>query len=94
MYLLDALRRFASMPPDAIRQVMIETAMAGMNGLDYASPEKKYRLKAFPDEALSGLQMMAFMYAAGQRVAPGESMGMDFNEEYLQALRMFEEESD
>jgi len=91
-YLLDALHRFAAMPPEAIRQVMIETAMTGMGGLDYASPEKKYRLKAFQDEAFSGLQMMAFLYAAGQRVAPGESMGMDFNEEYLQALRMFEEE--
>jgi tetratricopeptide (TPR) repeat protein len=94
LYLLDALRRFGSMAPEAIRQVMIDTAMAGMNGLDYASPEKKYRLKAFPDEAFSGLQMMAFLYAAGQRVAPGESMGMDFNEEYLRALRMFEEEGD
>jgi hypothetical protein len=32
------------------------------------------------------------MYAAGQRLIPGESVGMDLNDEYLQALQLFASE--
>lgn len=92
MHLLAALRRYQSMEESAIRAVLMEIAVIGMQGLDYASPEKKYELKSLPSERFSGLEMMCLMYAAGQRLIPGESVGMDLNDEYLQALQLFASE--
>ena len=92
MYLLSALKRYQLMGESAIRAVLMEIAVIGMQGLDYASPEKKYELKALPSERFSGLEMMCLMYAAGQRLMPGESVGMDLNDEYLQALQLFASE--
>jgi Flp pilus assembly protein TadD len=92
MHLLAALRRYQSMEESAIRAVLMEIAVIGMQGLDYASPEKKYELKSLPSERFSGLEMMCLMYVAGQRLIPGESVGMDLNDEYLQALQLFASE--
>lgn len=92
MHLLSALKRYQRMEENAIRAVLMEIAVIGMQGLDYASAEKKYELKALPLERFSGLEMMCLMYAAGQRLMPGESMGMNLNDEYLQALELFASE--
>jgi len=92
MHLLSALRRYQQMEESAIRAVLMEIAVIGMQGLDYASSEKKYELKTLPSERFSGLEMMCLMYAAGQRLMPGESVGMNLNDEYLQALQLFASE--
>jgi Flp pilus assembly protein TadD len=89
MHLLSALKRYQFMEETVIRAVLMEIAVIGMQGLDYASQEKKYELKALPSERFSGLEMMCLMYAAGQRLMPGEPVGMDLNDEYLQALKLF-----
>jgi tetratricopeptide (TPR) repeat protein len=92
MHLLSALRRYQQMEESAIRAVLMEIAVIGMQGLDYASSEKKYELKTLPSEQFSGLEMMCLMYAGGQRLMPGESVGMNLNDEYLQALQLFASE--
>lgn len=92
MHLLSALKRYQSMEDTKIRSVLMEIAVIGMQGLDYASPEKKYELKTLPSEHFSGLELMCLMYAAGQRLMPGESVGMDLNDEYLKALQLFASE--
>jgi hypothetical protein len=75
-----------------IRALLMEIAVIGMQGLDYASTETKYELKILPSEQFSGLELMCLMYAAGQRLMPGESVGMDLNDEYLLALQLFASE--
>lgn len=92
MYLLSALRRYQSMEDTKIRAVLMEIAVIGMHGVDYASTETKYELKILPSEQFSGLELMCLMYAAGQRLMPGESVGMDLNDEYLLALQLFASE--
>jgi hypothetical protein len=93
MYLLSALRRYQSMEDTKIRAVLTEIVVIGMQGLDYASSEKKYELKTLPSEHFSGLELMCLMYAAGQRMMPGESVGMDLNDEYLKALQLYASEN-
>lgn len=45
-FLLDALKRFAVMKPDQVRPIVFEIAMLGREGLDYASCDQKYKLRA------------------------------------------------
>ena len=93
-FFLDSLQRFERMAPEQVRAVAFEVAMLGREGLDYASPDKKYRLKEFPGEEFSGLQMMCFMYAGFKRVAPEHDLGMDLNDPFLTALSMHERQSE
>ncbi|VGO19827.1 tetratricopeptide repeat protein [Pontiella sulfatireligans] len=87
-YFMDVLRRFDMLTNDKIRDIAFEVGVVGMNGLDYSDPEKKYKLKALPDETFSGLFLMCLMYAGFQRIAPGEDCGMDLHDAYLTALQM------
>jgi len=86
MYLLDALEQFSSMEPDEVKRIAFEIAVLGQEGIDYSSPEDKYRLKSLPQKAMSGLQLMCLMYAGFRQVAPDMDSGMDLEKEYQQAL--------
>ena len=89
-YLLSALERFERMSNDQIRAVTFEVGVLGASGIDYASSEAKYTLKAFPDEQFSGLQLMCLMYAGFQRFAPDQDVGMDLRGPFLTALELHE----
>jgi len=41
-YFLEILKNFDAMEPETIKHVATEAAMAGRDGLDYGSPDKKY----------------------------------------------------
>jgi tetratricopeptide (TPR) repeat protein len=89
MYLLDALERFSSLEPDEVKRIAFEIALMGQEGIDYSSPEDKYRLKNLPGQAMSGLQLMCLMYAGFKQVAPDMDSGMDLKKEYQQALAIW-----
>jgi tetratricopeptide (TPR) repeat protein len=89
-YFLDVLKRYDKLPVEKIREIAVEVGTVGRNGLDYASPDKKYQLASLPDEAFSGLQLMCFMYAGFKRLAPDHDLGMDLNEPFLKALEIFQ----
>ncbi len=91
-YLLSALERYDKMPVEKVREIAFETALLGRSGLDYASSDKKYRLKSLPDEEFSGLQLMCLMYAGFKRVAPEHDLGLDLNDPFLTALSLFTEQ--
>ena len=88
-FLLDALQRYSKLSTEDVRKIAFEVAMTGREGLDYADPEKKYRLKSLPDETFSGLQMMCLMHAGFKRLAPEQDTGMDLEEPFLTALGLF-----
>jgi len=90
-YLLSALERYDKMPVETVREIALEVAQLGRNGLSYADAEKKYRLKSLPDESFSGLQLMCLMFAGFKRIAPEQDAGMDLNEPFLTALQLFNE---
>lgn len=86
MYLLDALEQFSSMQSDEVKHIVLEIAVMGEEGIDYASPEEKYSLKSLPQKPMSGLQLMCLMYAGFKQVAPEMDPEMDLEKEYQQAL--------
>jgi tetratricopeptide (TPR) repeat protein len=88
-FLLDALKRYASMNAEQVRAIAFEIAMLGRGGLDYANPEKKYTLRSIPGETFSGLQLMCLMHAGFKRIAPEMDTGMDLEEPWHQALALF-----
>jgi len=88
-FLLDALQRYARLSNEDVQKIAFEVAMVGREGLDYASSEKKYRVRALPGEEFSGLQMMCLMHAGFKRLAPDQDTGMDLDEPFLTALELF-----
>ena len=88
-HLLDALKRFDSLDPQRVMEITFEVARLGESGLDYANPEKKYTLSAYPGESFSGLQLMCLMYAGFKRIAPEQDTGMDLNKPWITALELF-----
>lgn len=90
MYLLGALQRFAGMPRSDVERVGMEIGLLGMEGIDYASSEQRYTLRALPGEVFSGLHLMALMYVAFKQVDPAVDTGMGFDEPYRMALRLYE----
>jgi hypothetical protein len=89
-YCLDALKRYEKMPVDKVKEVAFEIGMVGRNGLDYASPDKKYTLKSLPGEQFSGLHLMCLMFAGFKRIAPEHDLRMDLEDPFLEALEMFQ----
>jgi Flp pilus assembly protein TadD len=89
-YLLDALKRYDTLPIEKIREIALEIGLAGRNGLDYASPDQTYTLKSLPDEKFTGLHLMCLMYAGFKRIAPEHDLQMDLDEPFLAALEMFQ----
>jgi len=70
-------------------EITFKVARLGESGLDYANPEKKYTVSAYPGESFSGLHLMCLMYAGLKRIAPEQDTGMDLNETWLTALELF-----
>ena len=89
MYLLAALERFEKLPSAKVKQIALEIAVLGMSGLDYASSEKKYRLNAIPGEEFSGLEVMCLMHAGLRQVEPEMDPGMDLDEPFSTAKRLY-----
>lgn len=88
-FLLDALKRYAPMEVEEVRAITFEIGMLGRTGLDYASPDKKYKLGSIPGENFSGLHLMCLMHAGFKRIQPDLDSGMDLDEPFLQALQLF-----
>lgn len=80
-YITDALRTFDKVGPKDMQRIALEIALKGQSGLDINNPDKQYTLKSLPGE-FSGLQLLAIMYAAFQRVDPTADLGADFSKEY------------
>jgi hypothetical protein len=89
MFLLAALERFEKLPATKIKQLALEIAVLGMSGLDYASPEKKYRLSAIPDEEFSGLELMCLMHVGLRHADPYIETGMDLDEPLATARKLY-----
>jgi hypothetical protein len=88
-FLLDALKRYASMDVEQVRAIAFEIGMLGRSGLDYSSGEKKYTLRSIPGETFSGLHLMCLMHAGFKRIAPDLDSGMDLEEPFLTALELY-----
>ncbi len=89
-HFLEILKRLDSMDSETIKHVAADAARAGETGLDYASPEKSYRVPVYSEELLSGLEVMCVMFAAFQHFAPQHDLAIDLHDAYEKALALHE----
>lgn len=88
MYCLSALQYFEDKDLSEIQKVGFEIAMLGRQGIDPSNNEKKYHLNSIPGKEFTGLQLLAYMYAAFQVIDPFLDTGMNFKKEYEMAKEM------
>ncbi|MBK6594161.1 MAG: tetratricopeptide repeat protein [Burkholderiales bacterium] len=87
LFITAALKTFNESGPAKCREIAIEIAMLGRNGLDINDPDEKYALKSLPGR-FSGLRLLAIMYAAFQQIDPTAAVGADFSAEYKMAKQL------
>ncbi|MDA8104397.1 MAG: hypothetical protein M0Z71_03365 [Nitrospiraceae bacterium] len=71
-----------------IQKVGFEIGLLGQQGIDPANHEKKYTLKSIPGKEFTGLQLLAYMYAAFQVIDPFLDTGLNFKKEYEAAKKL------
>ena len=91
MYCLAALRKYKELGPEKRQTIAFEIGMLGRNGLDINSPEQKYSLKSLEGK-FSGLQLVCYMYVGFKQIDSSMDVGIDFANEYKQALEIFNSE--
>ena len=90
MYCLDTLKRFEKMPTEKIKEIAFEVGLVGTAGIDYTKPDSRYSLKSLPGEQFTGLQMLVFMYVGFKKIDPTVNTGLDFENAYGIALKLYE----
>src|SRR6202008_897596 len=80
MYCLAALKKFASMSPEQVRNVGFEIATVGMNGINVNDPKSEYHLRTLSG-VFTGLQLLCYEYVAFKQVAPEMDIGFDLTKE-------------
>ena len=90
MYCLSALQHFEGMELAEIQKVGFEIGLLGQQGIDPSNHDKKYTLKSIPGKEFTGLQLLAYMYAAFQVIDPFLDTGLDFKKEYEVAKKLHE----
>ena len=93
MYCLSALQYFEDKNLSEIQKVGFEIAMLGRQGIDPSKTEKKYHLDSIPGKEFTGLQLLAYMYAAFQVIDPFLDIGMNFKKEYETAKEIHRRDS-
>lgn len=89
MYCVAAMKKFADMAPERVRDVGFEIATLGMNGINVNDPKCQYNLRTLPG-VFTGLQLLCYEYVAFKQFAPEMDIGFDVSKEYAEAKRMHE----
>jgi tetratricopeptide (TPR) repeat protein len=87
MYMAGALDTFDKVGSEKSRQITLEVAMQGQNGLDINDPEQKYTLASLPGK-FSGMHLVSIMYAGLKSLDPNLDAGIDLSAEYAAAKAM------
>jgi len=90
MYMLGAMQYFDKKTSEEVKQVAIEIATLGMNGI---APDKHsgYTLKTIPGEDFSGYRLLAYYYVSWAIALPDNlsMLGLPFDHAYATAKQMF-----
>jgi tetratricopeptide (TPR) repeat protein len=89
LYCLAALRKFATVTEQQRHAITSEIALLGRNGLDIASPDKKYTLRTMPGR-FSGLELLSWMYVGLKAIAPDRDPQIELHAEYAAAVGIFD----
>lgn len=86
VHLVEALKRFATMTDEQVRDLSFEIAMLGSKGLSIRNREPVHTLRNLPGK-FSGLELLCLEYAGFQRIDPSVDIGIDLSAEYVEARR-------
>ena len=84
--MFKVLRELEKMPLEVVRELAIEIAMLGVNGI---SPEKKYNLKSLPNRHdIYGHEILAYYYVSWMKVFPDkiDLIGLPYKQAYESAV--------
>lgn len=87
MYIAGALDTFEKVGSVKARQITLEVAMKGQQGLDINDPDQKYTLSTLPGK-FSGMHLVSIMYAGMKALDPAIETGIDLKAEYDAAMAM------
>jgi hypothetical protein len=88
MYMVDALQHFKGMPLPKIKEVALEIAMLGTQGIH---PEKQgYHLHHVPGKTFSGHHLLAYYYVSWKLAIPEmvEQLRLPYDKEYGMAEQL------
>lgn len=88
-YMIGALEYFKETPIHKIKDIAMEIARIGMNGI---SPVKDgYKVSLIPDKSFSGNQLLAYYYVSWKLAIPEmvDKLQLPFRDEYEMAEKMF-----
>jgi hypothetical protein len=86
-YPMGALRNFATLTPDPVRDIALEIAILGQQGLNPNDPSRDYQLNKLPGR-YTGLHLICLMYAATKQLSPDRDIGFDLSAEYSAAKKL------
>ena len=86
MYCMDAIKRFQTMSEQEVRDVGVEIAVLGQQGLNTNDSSKTYTLRSLEGD-YTALNLVCMLYVAFQQIAPGEDVGFDLAKEYAVARK-------
>ena len=86
-YLMGAVRTFATLSPEEVRDIGLEVAMLGQQGLNPNDPKRDYPLKKLPGR-YTGLHLICLLYAATKQLSPETEIGFDLSAEYAAAVKL------
>ncbi len=86
-YLMGAIKTFAALSSEQVRDIALEIGILGQQGLNPNDPNRDYQLQRLPGR-YTGLHLICLLYAATRQLAPTADLGFDLSAEYSAALKL------
>jgi len=89
-FMVSALQYFDGMPKSKIKEIAIEIAMIGTQGINPA-PEHTYKVTSIPGKEFSGYNLLAFYFVSWKLAIPDmvKDLNLPYEDEYNSALAIF-----
>ena len=89
-FMVDALQFFKDKPKGKIKEIALEIAMVGTQGIN-PSKENTYKLNSFPGKDFSGYHLLAWYYVSWKLAMPDmlDKLELPYDNEYIQAETIF-----
>lgn len=90
MFMVDAMQHFKNLSPTKVKEIALEIAMVGTQGINPASGNN-YKLSNIPNKDFSGYHLLAFYFVSWSQALPEmvAKLNLPYEKEYAMAKQMF-----
>src|ERR1035437_4464322 len=90
MFMVDAMQYFQKLSPAKVKEIALEIAMLGTQGINPASGNN-YKLYHVPNKDFSGYHLLAYYYVSWSQAIPEmvDKLNLPYAKEYALAQQMF-----